>query len=76
MNATCHCLVNVNEPMGYFSDASVQPVDVICLFFRFSLRVFVELRLNLLEGLRNDELSLFVHPFRSMLKILSLSPSL
>jgi hypothetical protein len=38
---------------------------------RFLLQIFVELRLKLLEGLHNVEVSLFVHPFKSMLKILS-----
>jgi hypothetical protein len=32
--------------------------------------------LKLLEGLHNIEVSLFVHPFKYMLKILSLDPSL
>jgi hypothetical protein len=32
--------------------------------------------LKLLEGLHNIKISLFVHPFKSMLKILSLNPSL
>jgi hypothetical protein len=31
--------------------------------------------LNLLEGLHTVEVCLFVHPFKSMLKILSLNPS-
>jgi hypothetical protein len=32
--------------------------------------------LKLLEGLHNVEVSLFVRPFKSILKILSLNPSL
>jgi hypothetical protein len=43
---------------------------------RFLLQVFVELRLKLLEDLHTVEVSLFVHPFKSILKILSLNPSL
>jgi hypothetical protein len=39
------------------------------------LQVFVEFRLNLLEGLHTIEVCLFVHPIESMLKILSLNPS-
>jgi hypothetical protein len=38
---------------------------------RVLLQVFVEIRLKLLEGLHTIEVSLFVHPFKSMLKIRS-----
>jgi hypothetical protein len=46
------------------------------MFLRFLLQVFVELRLKLLEGLHTVEVSLFVCPFKSIFKILSLNPSL
>jgi hypothetical protein len=43
----------------------------LTVFQIFLLQVFVELRLKLLEGLHTVELSLFVHSFKSLLKILS-----
>jgi hypothetical protein len=47
----------------------------LTVFEIFASSLF-ELRLKLLEGLHNVKVSLFVHPFKSMLKILSLNPSL